>query len=307
MLLQEGVAIPSTRFVLPFGGDDITRCFLWVQQQKRMWPLPDTDPLHDPLDFQTISKLKETHCILSEGEQRITAEVRCRMAGEPTRVYNVLLSSLNVPPMGLFYPSLLALEEYTPLPRQWHHADYEDLMDDNLPEAVRRFEANEPGLPYGNNNGASVPGTNEDSDPYDFEDNTKKPVEELSIGLPQAIVKSILSLGRVDLQKKHFASIQLVGGVGSTKGLVDAIEERVLHAIPADEAVDTVEVLPTRLDPATAMWKGGAVLAVLDFGRDLWVQYEDWLDGMVMVGSGRKYRDSNTLQAQAFWYSAMLD
>lgn len=76
-----------------------------------------------------------------------------------------------------------------------HHADYEDLMDDNLPEAVRRFEANEPGLPYGNNNGASVPGTNEDSDPYDFEDNTKKPVEELSIGLPQAIVKSILSLG----------------------------------------------------------------------------------------------------------------
>lgn len=52
---------------------------------------------------------------------------------------------------------------------------------------------------------------------------------------------------------------------------------------------------------------GCQVLAVLDFGRDLWVQYEDWLDGMVMVGSGRKYRDSNTLQAQAFWYSAMLD
>lgn len=76
-----------------------------------------------------------------------------------------------------------------------HHADYEDLMDDNLPEAVRRFEANEPGVVYGNNNGASVAGTNEDSDPYDFEDNTKKPVEELSIGLPQAIVKSILSLG----------------------------------------------------------------------------------------------------------------
>lgn len=49
------------------------------------------------------------------------------------------------------------------------------------------------------------------------------------------------------------------------------------------------------------------VLAVLDFGRDSWVQYEDWLDGMVMVGSGRKYRDSNTLQAQAFWYNAMLD
>jgi len=54
-------------------------------------------------------------------------------------------------------------------------------------------------------------------------------------------------------------------------------------------------------------WWSGQVLAVLDFGRDSWVQFEDWLDGMVMVGSGRKYRDSNTLQAQAFWYNAMLD
>jgi hypothetical protein len=30
----------------------------------------------------------------------------------------------------------------------------------------------------------------------------------------------------MDLQKKLFASIQLVGGVALTKGLVDAIEER---------------------------------------------------------------------------------
>lgn len=83
-------------------------------------------------------------------------------------------------------------------------------MDDNLPEAVRRFEANEPGLANGNNNGASVPGTNEDSDPYDFEDNIKKPVEELSIGLPQAIVKSILSLGT--LYKEIRFLVVLVSG-----------------------------------------------------------------------------------------------
>lgn len=49
------------------------------------------------------------------------------------------------------------------------------------------------------------------------------------------------------------------------------------------------------------------VLAVLDSGRDLWVQYEDWMDGGVGVGTGRKYRDSNTLHSQAFWYNAMLD
>jgi actin-related protein 8 len=52
---------------------------------------------------------------------------------------------------------------------------------------------------------------------------------------------------------------------------------------------------------------GWQVLAVLDSGRDLWVQYEDWMDGGVGVGTGRKYRDSNTLHSQAFWYNAMLD
>lgn len=68
-----------------------------------------------------------------------------------------------------------------------------------------------------------------------------------------------------------------------------------------------LQVLPNRMDPSTAMWRGGAVLAVLDSGRDLWVQYEDWMDGGVGVGTGRKYRDSNTLHSQAFWYNAMLD
>lgn len=125
---------------------DITRCLLWVQQRKKTWPIADTDPLRDPLDFQTLEKLKETHCVLfvntcllfysfqcsfqrkvgrfmpffskiclskkndfcsdwahpikpyfvQEGEQHSTADVRCRMAGEPTRVYTILLSSLNV-------------------------------------------------------------------------------------------------------------------------------------------------------------------------------------------------------------------
>jgi hypothetical protein len=63
---------------------DITRCFLWVQQQKRMWPLPDTDPLHDPLDFQTISKLKETHCILS-----VSHDLQCIPLSSELRRWNI--------------------------------------------------------------------------------------------------------------------------------------------------------------------------------------------------------------------------
>jgi actin-related protein 8 len=64
MCIEEGVAIPTTRSVLSFGGDDITRCLLWVQQQRQTWPHIDSDPLHDPLDFQTLNNLKETHCLM---------------------------------------------------------------------------------------------------------------------------------------------------------------------------------------------------------------------------------------------------
>ncbi|CAK9211659.1 unnamed protein product [Sphagnum troendelagicum] len=307
MCIEEGVAIPTTRSVLSFGGDDITRCLLWVQQQRQTWPHIDSDPLHDPLDFQTLNNLKETHCLMREYEQRVATEIRCRTAGEPTRVYKVSLSALNVPAEGLFYPSLLAPEEYSALMRPWYHVDHEDVADDSLQEANKRNEAMEPGFVNGNLNGAYVSAGNAEGFPANSEENMRDRVEELSIGLQQCIVNSILSIGRMDLQKKLFASIQLVGGVALTKGLVDAIEERVLHTIPAHESVDTVEVLPNRIDPSTAMWRGGAVLAVLDSGRDLWVQYEDWMDGGVGVGTGRKYRDSNTLHSQAFWYNAMLD
>ncbi|CAM6078493.1 unnamed protein product [Sphagnum tenellum] len=307
MCIEEGVAIPTTRSVRSFGGDDITRRLLWVQQQRQTWPHIDSDPLHDPLDFQTLNNLKETHCSMREYEQRVATEIRCRTAGEPTRVYKVSLSALNVPAEGLFYPSLLAPEEYSALMRPWYHVDHEDVADDSLQEANKRNEAMEPGFVNGNLNGAYVSAGNAEGFPANSEDNMRDRVEELSIGLQQCIVNSILSIGRMDLQKKLFASIQLVGGVALTKGLVDAIEERVLHTIPAHESVDTVEVLPNRMDPSTAMWRGGAVLAVLDSGRDLWVQYEDWMDGGVGVGTGRKYRDSNTLHSQAFWYNAMLD
>jgi hypothetical protein len=49
----------------------------------------------------------------------VATEIRCRTAGEPTRVYKVSLSALNVPAEGLFYPSLLAPEEYSALMRPW--------------------------------------------------------------------------------------------------------------------------------------------------------------------------------------------
>ncbi len=73
--------------------------------------------------------------------------------------------------------------------------DHEDLADDSLQEANKRNEAMEPGSVNGNLNGAYVSAGNAEGFPGNSEDNMRDRVEELSIGLQQCIVNSILSIG----------------------------------------------------------------------------------------------------------------
>lgn len=93
-----------------------------------------------------------------------------------------------------------------------------------------------------------------------------------------------------------------IGGVALTEGLIPAVEDRVLHAIPSNEAIDTVEVLQSRTHPTFVSWKGGAILGILDIGRDAWIHRMDWIHNGIHVGSGRKYKDSYYVQAQATCY-----
>jgi actin-related protein 8 len=93
-----------------------------------------------------------------------------------------------------------------------------------------------------------------------------------------------------------------IGGAGLTKGLVAAVEERVLHAIPPTEAIDTVQVLPSRTEPQFVTWKGGAILGILDFGREAWIERHQWMVNGVNKGGLKKYKDSYHLQGQAMYF-----
>ncbi|OAY75868.1 Actin-related protein 9 [Ananas comosus] len=202
------------------------------------------------------------------------------------------LSALNVPPMGLFYPTLFVPEEYPPPPRSWFQ-DNEDMLEETWHmEFPRRPDMPDSFYPSGNG-GLNM---------WDYHIFPRRLKKDEKLGLAEAITNSILSTGRIDLQRKLFCSIQLIGGVASTSGLVAAVEDRVLHAIPSTEAIDTVEVLQSRSDPSFVPWKGGAILGILDFGRDAWIHREDWIRNGVHIGSGRKYKDSYFLQAQAMCY-----
>ncbi|GJN12145.1 hypothetical protein PR202_ga30399 [Eleusine coracana subsp. coracana] len=108
----------------------------------------------------------------------------------------------DVPPMGLLYPRVLVPEEYPPPPRSWFQ-DYDDMLEDT-------WQTSDSLYPSGNGGFGMW-------DSYPMFPTRLKKFD--NIGLVDAIVSSVLSTGRVDLQRKLFCSIQLVGGAASTAGL----------------------------------------------------------------------------------------
>ncbi|GAV82380.1 Actin domain-containing protein [Cephalotus follicularis] len=282
--IEDGVTLPNTEKTLPFGGEDISRCLLWTQRHHQTWPQIRTDILTKPVDLLMLNRLKESYCEIKEGQLDAVAVVHSYEDSGPGGTHKTRLTALNVPPMGLFYPTLLIPDVYPPPPRSWFN-DSEDMLEDTW-----QSDGLYPGINVGLPLWESYP-------VFQI-----KPKKEEKVGIAEAITSSILLTGRIDLQRKLFCSIQLIGGVALTGGLVPAVEERVLHAIPSNEAIDTVEVLQSRTNPIFVSWKGGAILGVLDFGRDAWIHREDWIRNGIHIGSGRKYKDSYFLQAQAMCY-----
>ncbi|KAM3326708.1 actin-related protein 9 isoform X3 [Capsicum chacoense] len=283
--VEDGVALPTTHISLRFGGEDISRCLLWTQRHHQTWPPIRTDALSKPVDLLMLNRLKESYCQIKEGEVEAVAMVHSYEDGMPPGSHKTRLTALNVPPMGLFYPTLLVPDVYPPPPRTWLK-DCDDMLEDTWHMDF--------------SGGGAYPMW--ESYPV-YQTKPKKEDDiGLDIGLAEAITKSILATGRIDLQRKLFCSMQLIGGAASVYGLIPAVEERVLHAIPSHEAIDTVEVLQSRTNPAFVSWKGGAILGILDISREAWIHREDWIRNGIHIGSGRKYKDSYYLQAQAMCY-----
>ncbi|KAI3703293.1 hypothetical protein L1987_73249 [Smallanthus sonchifolius] len=291
--VEDGVALPHTQITLRFGGEDVSRCLLWTQRHHQTWPPIRTDALAKPIDLLMLNRLKESYCQIYEGEVEAIGVVHSYEDGLPPGSHKTRLTSLNVAPMGLFYPTLLVPDVYPPPPRSWFK-DYEDMLEDTWHIDFPRRPDVSDGLYSGVNNPLQM------WDNYPYMSNQQK--KEDNISLAEAITKSILSTGRIDLQRKLFCNMQLIGGVALTSGLISAVEERVLHAIPSNEAIDTVEVLQSRTNPLVVAWRGGAILGVIDYGRDAWIHREDWIQNGIHIAGGRKYKDSYYLQAQPMCY-----
>ncbi|KAB2619849.1 actin-related protein 9, partial [Pyrus ussuriensis x Pyrus communis] len=236
-IIHDGAALPNTEKTLPFGGEDISRCLLWTQRHHHTWPQIRTDMFTKLIDLLMRNRLKESYCEIKEGELDAVGVVHSYEDGMPAGSHKTRLTALNVPPMGLFFPMVLVPDAYPPPPSVWCR-DYEDMLEDTWHMEFRRRPEMSDSL---------FPNMNTGYPMWDgYPAFSAKPKKEEKVGLAKAITSSILSTaplgglltGRIDLQRKLFCSILLVGGVASTRGLVPAVEES-LHSIVVSEPSST--------------------------------------------------------------------
>ncbi|EPS58121.1 hypothetical protein M569_16695, partial [Genlisea aurea] len=195
LCVEDGAALPTTQISLRYGGEDISRCLLWTQRHHKTWPQIRTDPLTRAIDLLMLNSLKESHCFIREGEFEAVATVHSYENASAPSSHHTRLTAVNVPPMGLFYPNLLVPDIYPQPPRTWF-SDNEDMLEDTWD--VSRQEGY-----FAGGGGGFFPMW----DTYPIFQS--KPKRQDSIGLAEAITKSILSTGRGELQRKLFCSIQL--------------------------------------------------------------------------------------------------
>ncbi|KAG4919533.1 hypothetical protein JHK84_056841 [Glycine max] len=281
--IEDGGALPSTGKTLPFGGEDISRAFLWTQRHYQTWSPVHSDVFAKPIDLLMLNQLKETYCEVKEGELDAVAVVHSYAEKVPAVSHKTRLSALNVPPMGLFYPTLLTPDVYPPPPlvslARFH--DYEDMLEDTWHIDFSR-RSDMPDTFYPNVNGGLPMWES-------YPVFSTKPKKEEKVGLAEAITNCILSTD-------WWGGFDKWLSCSSRRKLMDEstilLSLRVLHAIPPNEAIDTVEVLQSRTNPTFVSWKGGAILGVLDLGRDAWISREDWIHNGVHVGMEKRKKDA---------------
>ncbi|KAK8448455.1 hypothetical protein SEVIR_7G016900v4 [Setaria viridis] len=178
--VEDGVALPHTALALPYGGDDISRCLLWVQRRHHTWPNFQTDPVSKPIDMLMLNKIKESYSQIRSGTFDAVALVHSYDDDRSAGHQKTRLSALNVPPMGLLYPRVLVPEEYPPPPRSWFQ-DYDDMLEDTWQTSDSLYP--------GGNGGYGM------WDSYPTFPTRLKKFD--NIGLVEAIVSSVLSTGSI--------------------------------------------------------------------------------------------------------------
>lgn len=267
--IEDGVLVPGSAKLLPFGGSQITHALHWMLQTT----LPsEFNPHRKPCDKSRMNEIRDTVCFLpGEGpDTAVQNQIRNLppvqiVSSRDIREIQVGAESC-VAPMGLFYPPLLVPHGIYSSHRLQNSSEefYSQILTDS-------------------ENSKSVDGSR---------------IECLGdLPLDAAIVKSISATDNVDHRRRLYTSILIVGCYSHLKGLGDMVERRVLSALPSDELIDTVAVLEPKWPSTSLIWKGGIILGSLS---DHWVRRDEWIDG-VNLRKPNKFCKRDIPQSKVYW------
>ena len=322
--LEDGMCLSGSRLVLPYGRHDVYRLIRGCLSKKDSWPWRSDDVGPGGMagcgveEYRALERVHSRCCrfeaeegpaaaTASDGGQPSapTGELDIAKGGERYRLTPG--TAALVPPMGLFYPGAFGHTAEHRRRRCGAHlatcgaegglgssAAFQDSVDGFMLDALVTRDDRFTNVAR---RAQMVP--------------EHRLCQEMSAletfpGLDHAVVQSILDQEKPELKTRLFQNIVLVGDrTRDLPGCVDALEARVLHAIPQREAtVNTVNVVKPKVPASEAVFKGGCLLGMLDFLQENWIQRKEWMNGGVHAGTDetKKLTRMNKLTLQTLWH-----
>ncbi|XP_065846529.1 actin-related protein 8-like [Oscarella lobularis] len=277
--IEDGIVNPASRFILNYGGRDITDVLYQLMKQAS-FPYAACD-VSNPFDAALLNSLKEAHCYLEMelyGIKSYNFDVEC--PGKRVVAYQMqLLDEVCLAPLAVFYPDLFPRVNDEELPANQY--DSEDLLDDPYltePTGSKAARVGGGGLssmtpsPMPTEEGVSM------AVKHAMHESTKVSFPKTLLPLDAAIQTSIDTFPGDDVKRRLYGCILLVGGGLTFPGAAQVVQSRLQARLPHHFQLNQVEVIakPKDLDPMLVSWKGGAILSCLDSARDLWIGHAEW-------------------------------
>jgi len=165
-----------------------------------------------------------------------------------------------------------------------NEGDPEDPFDENyLISTKRKYgETLDNNSPLGDN---SLSNTDQvvEEDAYDPLEGSFYDMELRSdqlIGMDQAIVQCIERCDNEDMKRRMFNCILLIGGGCDFNGIDAWVYKKLDHLIPSQyRSGNNLEIIikPKEIDAKFVVWRGGAVMSLLDTASDFWVSKLEWI------------------------------
>ncbi|KAG5513213.1 hypothetical protein PMAC_001583 [Pneumocystis sp. 'macacae'] len=252
--VEEGICIPESRLLLPYGGDDVTRLLARLLR-RNAFPCPID--LHRTPDWLLADTLKLRYC--SANEASATLQLLDCLHASPAGLHRYRFKAYDEP--AYFFPAVFRAPvcpdaaSAPPNPVSPAHSTHsEHTTHTHSTHATRSGHTDHPAHP-------------------------QHTVHAGHTALDDAIVHSILRAcdhaPSDDRLRTLSASILLVGGGHSFPGFAHVLEDR-LRAHHAAAAPVRLLSPPRDTDPQMLAWRGAAVFSQLKIAGGFWIKQRDW-------------------------------